>query len=312
MRAYSNDLRERIVAAVARGDYPLRHLARLFAVSLSFLIRLLQRHRRTGAVRPEPHAGGPTPKRDAAAQARLRALVRDQPDATRAELRTRLGVSCSLMTIARALKRHRLTRKQKTAHADERDSPDVQAKRAAFDERMATVDPARLVFVDEMGANTAMTRTPGRAPAGVRVEATTPGQWENVTLIVGMRQGGVVAPWAFQGATDQPAFQTYVRAVLVPELHRGDVVVWDNLKPHQDGEALQALQAVGGTVEPLPPYSPDKTPSEEMFSKAKGSLRSVAARTTETVIAARGAALDLITPTDICGWFQDRAAYAMH
>jgi len=177
---------------------------------------------------------------------------------------------------------------------------------------MATVDPARLVFVDEMGANTAMTRTPGRAPAGVRVEATTPGQWENVTLIVGMRQGGVVAPWAFQGATDQPAFQTYVRAVLVPELHRGDVVVWDNLKPHQDGEALQALQAVGGTVEPLPPYSPDKTPSEEMFSKAKGSLRSVAARTTETVIAARGAALDLITPTDICGWFQDRAAYAMH
>jgi len=312
MRAYSNDLRERIVAAVERGDYPLRQLAHLFSVSLSFLVRLLQRKRRTGSVHPEPHAGGPTPKLDAAAHARLRALVRDQPDATLAELRDRLGVSCSLMTIARALKRHRITRKKKTVHADERDSPDVQAKRAAFDQRMATVDPAHLVFVDEMGANTAMTRTYGRAPAGERVDATAPGQWGNVTLIVGMRQAGVVAPLAFEGPTDQPAFRTYVQDVLVPQLHPGDVVVWDNLQPHKDAEAIQAIEAVGASVEPLPPYSPDKTPIEEMFAKAKGYIRSVAARTTETVITAMGAALDLITPTDICGWFQDRAAYAMH
>jgi transposase len=208
MRAYSNDLRERIVVAAERGDYPLHELADLFSVSLSFLVRLLQRKRRTGSVRPEPHAGGPTPKLDAAAHTRLRALVRDQPDATLAELRERLGVPCSLMTIARALKRQRITRKKKTVHADERDSPDVQAKRAAFDQRMAAVDPAHLVFVDERGANTAMTRTYGRAPAGERVDATAPGQWENVTLIVGMRQAGVVAPLAFAGPTDQAAFRT--------------------------------------------------------------------------------------------------------
>jgi transposase len=103
-----------------------------------------------------------------------------------------------------------------------------------------------------------------------------------------------------------------VQEVLVPQLHAGDVVVWDNLKPHKDAEAIQAIQAAGASVVPLPPYSPDKTPIEEMFSKAKGYIRSVAARTTETVITAMGAALDLITPTDICGWFQDRAAYAMH
>jgi transposase len=312
MRAYSNDLRERIVAAVERGDHPLRQLASLFSVSLSFLVRLLQHKRRTGSVHPEPHAGGPTPKLDAAAHARLLALVHDQPDATLAELRDRLGVSCSLMTVARALQRHRITRKKKTVHADEQDSPDVQAQRAAFDQRMATVDPAHLVFVDEMGANTAMTRTHGRAPAGERVEATAPGQWENVTLIVGMREAGVVAPLAFEGATDQAAFQTYVQEVLVPHLHPGDVVVWDNLKPHKDAEAIQAIEAVGASVDPLPPYSPDKTPIEEMFSKAKGYIRSVAARTTETVIVAMGTVLDLITPADICGWFQDRAAYAMH
>jgi transposase len=312
MRAYSNDLRERIVAAVARGDYSIRHLARLFAVSVSSIVRLLQRKRRTGDVQPAPHAGGPTPKLDAAARARLRALVRDQPDATLAELRDQLGVACSVMTIARALKRDRITRKKKTGHADERDSPDVQAQRAAFDQRLAAVDPARLVFVDEMGANTAMARTHGRAPAGERVQATAPGQWENVTLIVGLRQAGVVAPLAFQGATDQLAFRTYVQQVLAPELASGDIVVWDNLQPHKDAQAIQAVQAVGASVEPLPPYSPDKTPIEEMFSKAKGYIRSVAARTVDTVISAMGAALDRITPTDIFGWFQHRAVYAMH
>jgi transposase len=312
MRAYSNDLRERIVVAVERGDCPLRQLAHLFSVSVAFIVRLLQRKRRTGSVRPEPHAGGPTPKLDAAARARLLDLVRQQPDATLAELRERLGVACSLMTIARALKRRRITRKKKTKHATERDCPEVQAKRAAFEQRLATVDPAHLVFVDEMGANTALIRTYGRAPAGERVDAAAPGKWANVTLIVGMRQAGVMAPLAFEGATDQLAFQTYVREVLVPELQPGDVVVWDNLQAHKDAEARRLIEAVGATVEPLPPWSPDETPIEEMFSKTKGILRTIAARTTATVIAAMGTALEQITPMDIGGWFQDRAAYAMH
>jgi transposase len=126
MRAYSNDLRERIIAAVARGEHSLRQLAQLFSVSLSCIMRLLQRHRQTGSVQPKPHAGGPRPTLDDQAQARLRELVGVQPDATLAELRDRLGIPCSLLTIARALRRQRLTRKKKTLHAQERDTPHVQ------------------------------------------------------------------------------------------------------------------------------------------------------------------------------------------
>ena len=100
--------------------------------------------------------------------------------------------------------------------------------------------------------------------------------------------------------------------VLAPELQPGDVVVWANRQPHRDAQAAQAVKDVGARLEPLPPYSPDKSPIEEMFSKAKRYIRSVAARTVATVISAMGAALDRITPTDIVGWFQDRAAYAMH
>lgn len=310
MRAYSPDLRERILSAVERGKGSLRELADLFAVSLSCIVRLRRRYRAAGSLLPKPHAGGPCPLLDADACQRLRDLVREQPDATLAELQARLGISCSLSTVCRALQRLGLHRKKKTLHADQQDSPEVQAKRADFEERLAAVDPAHLVFVDEMGATTALTRTYGRAAVGERVVGSAPGQWANVTLIAGLRTSGVVAPFAFEGATDQEAFQTYVEQVLVPVLQPGDVVVWDNLKPHKNSVVLAAVKSAGARVEPLPPYSPDETPVEEMFSKVKTFLRKVAARTKDTVIQALGDALNLVTPEDCLGWFLDRAAYA--
>src|SRR6266567_237798 len=154
MRPYSTDLRERILAAVERGEHSIRQIVHLFAVSLSFVVRLLQHYRRTGSLQPAPHAGGPTPPFDAPTVARLLQLVADQPDATRAELRARLGSCCHRSTSARILKKHRITRQKKTHHAQERDTPRVQAQRQAFDQKMARVDPAHLVVVDETGATT--------------------------------------------------------------------------------------------------------------------------------------------------------------
>jgi transposase len=156
-----------------------------------------------------------------------------------------------------------------------------------------------------------MTRTYGRAPEGERIPKSKPGQWQTVTLITGLGLRGVVAPFAFVGATDTTAFQTYVTEILVPVVRPGDVVVWDNLKPHKNKEVIAALEEAGARVEPLPPWSPDKTPIEELFSKTKEYLRGAAARTVDTAIAAMGRALDVVTPKDIQGWFQDRCAYAM-
>lgn len=311
MRAFSNDLRQRIVAAVERGGYTLRQLAALFAVDVSVIVRLRQRKRQTGSIEPKPHGGGRCLKLDETAQKRLLQIVRQQPDATLAELRQQLGIACGLTTIHRALKRLGITRKKKSSHADERDDPEVQAERAAFEEKMAQEDPAHLVFVDETGATTSMTRTYGRAPAGERVAASAPGSWENTTFIVALRQSGVVAPFAFSGATDQLAFETYVEKVLVPTLQPGDVVIWDNLRAHQSVAARVAVESVGARVQPLPPYSPDETPIEELFSKTKEFLRSIGARTSDILIDAMAVALDLVTKTDIQGWFQHRCSYAM-
>jgi transposase len=311
MTPYSQDLRQRILETVERGEGSLRQIARRSLVSLSFVTRLLQLHRSTGSLQPRPHGGGNPAKLGPQDLERLRELVRQQPDATLEELRQRLGVSCSTMTIARALRKLRLPRKKKIPRAQEQDRPDVQEKRQGFCAELAGVDPRRLVFVDECGANTAMTRPHGRAPAGQRVYTNTPGRWGSITLTCGLRLSGVTAALAFPGATNTGVFETYVEEVLVPELKPGDVVIWDNLKPHESEEAIEAVEAAGARVVPLPPWSPDLTPIEEMVSKVKGSLRSAAARTKETVYAAFGSALHDVTLDDIAGWFQDRAAYAM-
>src|SRR5262249_54996234 len=102
-----------------------------------------------------------------------------------------------------------------------------------------------------------------------------------------------------------------VEDVLVPELRPGDVVIWDNVKPHQSEEAIEAVEAAGARVVPRPPYSPDLTPIEEMVSKVKNVMRSIAARTTGAVDAAFASGLHEVTLEDIAGWFGDRAAYAM-
>jgi transposase len=311
MKAYSQDLRQRILDTVQGGDGTLGQIARRFLVSVSFITRLLQLHRSTGSLEPRPHGGGNPAVLGPEDLEQLRELVQKQPDATLEELRQRLGVSCSLMTISRALRKLGLPRKKKIPRSQEQDRSDVQEQRQEFCAKLAGVDPRRLVFIDESGANTAMTRTHGRAPVGQRVYTNTPGRWESITMTCGLRLSGVTAPLAFRGATNTDIFETYVQDVLVPELKPGDVVIWDNLKPHKSEEAIEAIEATGARVEPLPPWSPDLTPIEEMVSKVKGAMRSAAARTTNAVYWAFASALDQVTLNDIAGWFRSRAAYAM-
>jgi len=311
MATYSPDLRQRVLDAIARKEGSLRQIACRFVVSLSFVVRLVQLHRRTGSIDPKPPGGGHPAALAPDDLERLRELVRQQPDATLQELRQRLGVSCSLTTIWRALEKLRLPRKKKVLRATERDRPDVQEKRRDFCAELAGVDPQRLVFVDETSANTSMSRTYGRAPVGERVYASAPGHWDTITLTCGLRLSGVTAAMAFEGATNTGTFENYVEQVLVPELRPGDVVIWDNPKPHLSEEAIEAVEAAGARVVPLPPWSPDLNPIEEMFSKVKEALRSAGPRIKAAVDAALVMALHEVSPEDIAGWFQDRAAYAM-
>jgi transposase len=312
MRPYSMDLRERVAAAVDEGEGPQREIARLFRVSVSFVSRLLQRRRQNDTLTPKQHGGGPTPVLSPDDQRRLEDLIQEHNDSTLDQLRQQGGFDCSLTTIWRALRRCGLTSKKKTQHADERDRPDVREKRRSFRRTVKRVEPKRLVFVDETGVTTAMTRAYGWAPRGERAVGSAPGSWESLTVIAALGLDGVRAPLVFPGSTDTAAFESYVEQVLVPELHTGDVVVWDNLSPHQAYAASAAIKRAGARLLPLPPYSPDYTPIEKLWSKVKAYLRRVAARNKDAVYDALGEALDRVTLQDIIGWFQFAGLCATH
>jgi transposase len=208
------------------------------------------------------------------------------------------------MIVWRALQKLDITLKKKSPHATERDRPEVQKKRRSFRREVKPIEPKRLVFVDETGVTTAMTPAYGRAPRGERVEAAAPASWQSVTVIAALGLDGVRAPLAFPGAVNAATFQTYVEQVLVPALRKGDVVVFDNLKSHLSPAVFEAIERTGARVLPLPPYSPDYTPIEEMFSKFKGFLRRVGARAKEHLNDVIGEGLREVTDEDILGWFR--------
>jgi len=167
------------------------------------------------------------------------------------------------------------------------------------------LDLSRLVFLDESGAKTNMTRLRGRAKGRERVVDDTPhGHWCTTTMLSSVRLDGSTACMAIDGATSAEVFREYVRRVLVPALRPGDVVVLDNLSAHKDREAIQLIESIGAEVRFLPPYSPDLNPIEKMWSKIKEFLRAAKARTFDALLDAIANALKTITAQDAQGWFE--------
>ncbi|MGO8901428.1 MAG: hypothetical protein ACLQU5_24200 [Isosphaeraceae bacterium] len=78
MRPYSLDLRERVAAVVDHHEGSIRGIVRVFRVSTSFIVRLLQRRRVAGTLAPGPHGGGPPLAFGPVDLERLAGLVREQ------------------------------------------------------------------------------------------------------------------------------------------------------------------------------------------------------------------------------------------
>ena len=160
-----------------------------------------------------------------------------------------------------------------------------------------------MIFLDESGAKTNLTRLCGRALKGQRVHASTPhGHWQTTTMISSIRLDGTTACMALEGTTDTESFRAYVRQVLLPTLRSGDLVIMDNLSPHKSDPTLALITNAGAQVLFLPAYSPDLNPIEKMWSKIKNLLRTAEARTPADLITAIGQALAKVTAQDALGW----------
>ena len=162
----------------------------------------------------------------------------------------------------------------------------------------------RLVFVDESGAHTQMTRRYGRSPMGQRLVCRVPhGHYQTTTLIAAVRRTGPLAPWLFGGALDGDLFLAWVKQGLVGCLSPGDVVVLDNLATHKVAGVREAIEGAGARLEYLPPYSPDFNPIEPMWSKVKQGLKRREPRNARQLHKAAGAAFATVTSADCQGFF---------
>ena len=162
-----------------------------------------------------------------------------------------------------------------------------------------------VVVLDESYATTAFTRLRGRSRRGERLVAHVPhGHWKLLTILAAIDVEGVVAAATIDAPTDGDVFRAFVDGALVPRLRRGQVVVMDNLAAHKVAGVRASIEAAGCRLVYLPPYSPDLSPIEAMWSKLKQSLRSRGARAVASLIGAVGDALATITPGDCLGFFR--------
>jgi transposase len=164
-----------------------------------------------------------------------------------------------------------------------------------------------LVFLDESGIDTRMTRAYARALRGRRAPGKVPwGHWQRLTVIGALALDGVVAAMSIAAATGTAVFLAFIEQALVPALRGrpGAVVVMDNLPAHKAELVRTALDRAGLSHRYLPPYSPDLNPIEQAWSKLKARLRTEGARSREALDAALGPALAAITSQDAQSWFR--------
>ncbi|WP_404381690.1 IS630 family transposase [Caenispirillum salinarum] len=201
---------------------------------------------------------------------------------------------------------------KKTLRATETQRPDVKSARDVWIARRQPFMRTfleKLVFIDETGLKTNMTKRTGWAPCGDRLVSFAPfGHWRSQTFIAALRHDGLVAPWVINGAMNRRLFECYIGTQLAPMLKPGDVVILDNLSSHKSPQAARALRDVGAWLLFLPPYSPDLNPIEMVFSKLKTLIRKAAARSYETLWAAVGHICDLVSE-DECRNFLKAAGY---
>jgi transposase len=196
---------------------------------------------------------------------------------------------------------------KKTLRASEQDRPDILAARAEWKNARQPImnrERHRLVFIDETGTTTKMTRLRGRCAKGERLHSKAPfGHWKSQTLIAGLRHDGLVAPFVIDAPMNRVIFDTYIETQLAPTLRAGDVVIMDNLAAHKSPAAEAVIRAKGAWLLFLPPYSPDLNPIEMAFSKLKEKLRATAARTIDDLWKAIGNICKLFTAIECSNYF---------
>ena len=179
-------------------------------------------------------------------------------------------------------------------------------RRARWKQRQHSINPARLVFLDETWIKTNMAPLRGWCQRGRRLRALVPhGHWKTMTFLAALRCDQIVAPCVLDGPVNGRSFTAYVEQFLVPVLKPGDIVIMDNLGSHKGKPVRAAIRAAGARLLFLPPYSPDLNPIEQVFAKLKHLMRKAAERTISTTWKRAGQLLERFTPPECMAYFKN-------
>ena len=178
-------------------------------------------------------------------------------------------------------------------------------KRKVWNDHMSGFKASNLVFLDESGCNTDMTRRYAYSLGGSRAVDCTPlSKPKNTTILSSIQLDGTLRYTTFSGGTNVEKFKQYLENDLLPYLNRDSILVMDNMKSHHAKVITQLLERSGIRYIYLPPYSPDLNPIEKLWSKVKALLRKFKARTPDALPDAIQRAFQNVSPSDCSGWFR--------
>ena len=241
MKAYSQDLRQRVLRAIDGGKSQAE-VAATFALSTATIKRYLKARRESGHVLPKAIPGRPNVK-GAALQAGLLEQLRAHPDATREQ-------HCQHHACPAG---SGLDAKKKSIRASEQQ----EADRIVWRAQAADLPSQDLVFVDETGSHIAMTPLYAYAPRGERAIGKVPRNYGAImTLIASLSLDGMGPAFILDGAADSTAFEIYVEQILAPSLRPGQIVVLDNLSIHLGPRVMRSCRQSQSVFVLLYPLSP--------------------------------------------------------
>jgi len=161
------------------------------------------------------------------------------------------------------------TKKKTTLYAER-----CEEKRAEFKEKIASLDPGILVYIDEAGVDNRLFRPYARAPKGQKVYANIPGKKrERYSMIGGWMNHKFIAPLTFQGGCNVEVVNTWLQQILLPNIPKGSTLVMDNAAFHKSAQTKEIIETFGCSLLFLPTYSPDMNPIEHCWHTLKSKLR---------------------------------------
>jgi transposase len=203
------------------------------------------------------------------------------------------------------------TSKKKSFYAKEQERPDVIKKREDFIDSIADINPLDIIILDESGADLGMVTNYSRAVGGDRARAPKPFvAGDKFSVIGAISLIGIVAMMYVDLSVNTNIFLNYIEQLLLPKLKSGQYVIMDNASIHKSNEIVNLLKSVGAKVVFLPPYSPDLSPIEKMWSKVKEVLKRLMPRTKADFHNALAMALDTVKEEDCEEWF-DACGYPL-